>query len=76
MEKGELMNLCYSCLIDGCSEHKPITKEEAEYTLKCWQKEGNELASETADLSADEFMQAWNSVYAELSGIKENIRNN
>ncbi len=72
MEKSELMNLCYSCLIDGCGEHKPITKEEAEYTLNCWQEEGNELSEETEGLTADEFMKAWNAVYAELMHIKEN----
>ena len=76
MEKSELMNLCYSCLIDGCDEYKPITKDEAEYTLKCWQEEENELAEETEGLTVDEFMKAWNAVYAELVGIKENIRNN
>lgn len=68
------MNLCYSCLIDGCGDHRFITVEEAEYTLRSWKEEGNELAHETANLSADEFMKAWNSVYAELTGIKENIR--
>lgn len=67
MKKAELMNLCYSCLIDGTGEHKLITLEEAEYTLKCWQDEGNELAEETKGLTAEEFMGAWNIVYTELS---------
>ena len=63
MKQGDLMNLCYSCLIDGCSEHKPITLEEASYTLQCWQVEDGELAQETADLTAEEFMDAWNHVF-------------
>ncbi len=63
MNDGDLMNLCFSCLIDGTGEHKPITREEAEYTLKCWQEEGNELAEETEDLTAERFMDAWNQVF-------------
>ena len=66
MEDKELMNLCFSCLIDDCGEQKPITREEAEYTLRCWQEEGNELAEETAGLTADQFMNAWNQVYTYL----------
>lgn len=66
MEYGDLMNLCYSCLIDGTGEHEPITLEEAAYTLQCWQEEGNELAEDTKDLTAQEFMNAWNHVQAEL----------
>ena len=66
MEDNELMNLCFSCLIDGCGEQKPITREEAEYTLRCWQEEGNELAEETTGLTADQFMDAWNQVYTYL----------
>ena len=63
MKQGDLMNLCYSCLIDGCGEHKPITLEEASYTLHCWQVEGGELAQETADLTAEDFMDTWNHVF-------------
>ena len=63
MEYGDLMNLCYSCLIDGTGEHAPITLDEAAYTLQCWQEEGNELAEETKDLTAQEFMDAWNQVF-------------
>ena len=76
MERSELMNLCYSCLIDGYGEHGFITVEDAKYTLRCWREEGNELAAEIKDLSADEFMKAWNAVYAELTDIKENRRMN
>ena len=72
MKKDDLMNLCFSCLIDTCGEQAPITLEEAAYTLRCWQDEGNELAEDTKDLTADEFMKAWNAVYAELTGINEN----
>ena len=74
MKDNDLMNLCYSCLIDGCGEHKLITIEEAEYTLKCWQEEGKELAEETEGLTAERFMNAWNKVCSELSGCSENIR--
>ena len=63
MKQGDLMNLCFSCLIDGTGEHAPITLEEAAYTLQCWQEEGGELAEETADLTAEEFMDAWNHVF-------------
>ena len=60
MTNEDLMNLCYSCLIDGTGEHKPITLEEAEYTLQAWKEEGNELEEETKGLTAYEFMTAWN----------------
>ena len=73
MEKSDLMNLCFSCLIDGTSEQRPISLEEAEYTLECWKEEGNELADETKGLTAEEFMKAWNQVLSYLhSGDKEN----
>ena len=71
MEKDDLMNLCFSCLIDGCGEHHPITVEEAEYTLECWKEERNELAEETESLSAKDFMMAWNAVLAEISPRSE-----
>ena len=63
MNQGDLMNLCFSCLIDGTGEHAPITLDEAAYTLQCWQEEGGELAEETADLTAEGFMDAWNHVF-------------
>ena len=74
MKRNELMNLCYSCLIDGTGEHAPITLEDAAYTLRCWQGEGNELAQETAGLTAEEFMNAWNQVFRILHSraVKEN----
>ena len=59
----DLMNLCFSCLIDGCGEHKPITYEEAAHTLQCWRDEGGELAQETAGVNTEEFMDAWNQVF-------------
>ena len=59
----DIYNMVYSCLIDGCGEHKPITLAEASYTLQCWQVEDGELAQETADLTAEEFMDAWNHVF-------------
>ena len=75
MKYDDLMNLCYSCLIDGTAEHRPISLEEAGYTLQCWKEEGNELAEETEGLTADEFMKAWNQVFSCLcNGDKENIR--
>ena len=67
MNHGDLMNLCFSCLIDGAGEHAPITLEEAAYTLRCWQEEVGELAEETADLTAETFMDAWNQVFFKLS---------
>ena len=63
MNQGDLMNLCFSCLIDGTGEHAPITLDEAAYTLQCWQEEGSELADETAGLTAEAFMDAWNQVF-------------
>ena len=63
MKHGDLMNLCFSCLINGCGEHKPITLDEAAYTLQCWQDEGSELAEDTKDITAEEFMDAWNQVF-------------
>ena len=69
MDQDDLMNLCFSCLIDGTGEHSPITVEEAVYTLQCWQEEGSELADETAGLTAEEFMDAWNQVFFILNRV-------
>ena len=63
---GDVWNLAYSCLIDGCSSHEPITLTEAAYTIQCWQEEGCE-AAETAGLTPETFMAAWNSVLIQLS---------
>ena len=65
MKQGDLMNLCYSCLIDGCGEHKPITLAEASYTLQCWKVEGSEFM-ETDGLTPEAFMMAWNEVLQQL----------
>ena len=54
-------DLAISCLIDGSTEDHKITLEEAAYTLQCWKEEGGELAEGTEDLTAEEFMEAWNS---------------
>lgn len=64
MEHSDLMNLAYSCLIDQTGEHGYITLEDAAYTLECWREEGQELAEETRNLNAADFMMAWNEVYA------------
>ena len=64
MEHSDLMNLAYSCLIDQTGEHDYITLEDAAYTLECWREEGQELAEETRNLNAADFMRAWNEVYA------------
>ena len=64
MEQSDLYNLAYSCLIDQTGEHGYITLEDAAYTLECWREEGNELAEETRNLNAVDFMRAWNEVYA------------
>ena len=66
MKECDLINLCYSCLIDGAGDHAHITLEEAAYTLKCWADEGGELADETAGLTAEEFTIAWNQVFRAL----------
>lgn len=64
MEQSDLYNLAYSCLIDQTGERGYITLEDAAYTLECWREEGNELAEETRNLNAADFMRAWNEVYA------------
>ena len=64
MEQTDLINLAYSCLIDQTGEHGYITLEDAAYTLECWREEGQELAEETRNLNAADFMRAWNEVYA------------
>ena len=63
MDQDDVMNLCFSCLIDGTGVHSPITVEEAAYTLRCWKEEGSELADETAGLTAEELLDAWNQVF-------------
>ena len=74
MKQDELMNLCYSCLIDGTEDHAPITLEDASYTLRRWQEEDADLAQDTADLTAEEFMNAWNQVFSIMRSpaVKEN----
>ena len=62
---ADVYNLAYSCLIDGCGEHKPITLEEASYTLQCWQTEGSAIM-ETDGLTPEAFMMAWNEVLQQL----------
>lgn len=65
MKNDDLYNLCFSCLIDGCGEHQPITEEEAEYTLRCWKEEGCDLP-ELDGVSAKEFADIWNQVFYQL----------
>ena len=62
MNDRDLMNLCFSFLIDGGTEKTPMTAEDAAYTLKQWQEEGGELAEDTKDLSPTRFADAWNTV--------------
>ena len=64
----DIYNLAYSCLIDGCGEHKLITLEEASYTLQCWQAEGSEIM-ETDSLTPEAFMMAWNDVLKHLRHV-------
>lgn len=64
MTHSDLINLCASCLLDGTGEHAPITIEEAAYTLRCWKEEGGELAEDTANLTAEDLVNAWNSIIA------------
>ena len=66
MQRGELMNLCYSCLIDGTGEHNPITMEEAEYTIDGWQGDGIDIDG----LTPEALMSAWNEVLAQLTPRK------
>ena len=65
MNQGDLMNLCFSCLIDGTGEHAPITLEDAAYTLQCWKDEGIDYDG----LAPEAFMLAWNEVLEELSPV-------
>ena len=39
MKMKELENFCYSCIIDGCGDDKPMTVEDAEYNLENWIEE-------------------------------------
>ncbi len=66
MTHEDVMNLCFSCLMGSASQSAPITREDAQYTLDCWHDEGGELAEDTAGLTADELMEAWNELYDTL----------
>lgn len=66
MTHDDLMNLCFCCLMDSTTAQEPITLDEAQYTLNCWREEGGELAEDTASLTADELMLAWNELYDTL----------
>lgn len=68
MTYTDLLNFCFTALIDGGTDTAPITEEEAAYTLQCWQEEENEIAAETAGLTAEEFAAAWNETVAGLTG--------
>lgn len=60
MTSRDLDNFCFSCLIDGGTEHNPISIEEARYTLECWKEEDSEIAADIAGLTPACLMRAWN----------------
>ena len=60
MDYEELMNLCACALMDGVTERREITLDEARATLEAWAEEGGELAEGTRDLEPEILMEAWN----------------
>lgn len=71
MKMKELENFCYSCIIDGCGEDKPMTVEDAEYNLENWIEEGDEeIVSVIKNVDARDFANVYNRVLAELTGGK------
>lgn len=71
MKMKELENFCYSCIIDGGGEDKPMTVEDAEYNLENWIEEGDEeIVSVIRNVDARDFAKVYNRVLAELTGGK------
>ena len=71
MKMKALENFCYSCIIDGCGEDKPMTVEDAEYNLENWIEEGDEeIVSVIRNVDARDFAKVYNRVLAELTGGK------
>lgn len=71
MKMKELENFCYSCIIDGCGDDKPMTVEDAEYNLENWIEEGDEeIVSVIRNVDARDFAKVYNRVLAELTGGK------
>jgi len=66
MKREDLLNWCYSCLIDGGGEHEPITLDDAAYTLECWRTEDADVRKALEGVTPEAFMMAWNDVYYEL----------
>ena len=63
MSHAELMNIVFSCLMDGGSEKSPITESDARYTIECWKSEGIEWAN---TITPKQFVDAWNDVIQEI----------
>ena len=59
MDYEELMNLCACALMDGGTERRELTLDEARATLESWAEEGGDLAEETRDLTPEALKEAW-----------------
>ena len=55
----DVLNLAYSCLIDGGTEADHMTVEDAAITLENWKAEG---WKEIEGITPEEFAAAWNEV--------------
>lgn len=62
MFSANLLNHCYSCLIDGSSTRQHITTEDAVYTLLAWYEEDPDLIYSIGDPLPSEFRDCWNMV--------------
>lgn len=62
----ELYNFCFCSLLDGGTDHTPLTLEDAAYNLECIREYGSELPEE---VTPEMFMHAWNETIVYLDRV-------
>ena len=53
----DLYNLCFCALLDGGTDHTPLTLEDAIYNMKNMQQDLDDFP---AGITPEQFMTAWN----------------
>ena len=63
----ELYNICFCALLDGGTDHTPMTLETAAYNLECMQADMDGFPE---GITSEQFMTVWNETLACLNGNK------